>query len=159
MVQRLVLKKGHIEFFAHQRLADMAGQRAMTANGWNIARTTTFVGHFVFFAHTQRESRVVIKEERGHMVVVDHEQHIRFALFDPLLHRLEAFKNRSPYRVALLVAIDGKAYGGGMRCSYRANDLCHVLISLNKRQPYVAAKRDIVRKPSPHGKMLSSAAR
>ena len=137
----------------------MAGQRTVTAHCRQITRATTFVGHFIFFAHAQRKSRVVIEEERGHMIVVDHEQHIGLALLDPLLHRLEAFKNRSPDRVVLLVAIDGKANGGGMRCGYRTDDVGHIQISLEWRRPCVAAERAIVGKGLRCGKMLRNAAR
>ena len=63
MVQCLVLEKGHIELFAHQRLANMACQRTVATDGRQIACAAAFIGHFVFFAHAQRKRRVVVEKE------------------------------------------------------------------------------------------------
>jgi hypothetical protein len=48
-----------------------------------VARAAAFVGHLVLLAHAERESRVVVEEERGDVVVVDHEQHVGLALRQP----------------------------------------------------------------------------
>src|SRR5450830_564978 len=103
----------------------------MPTHRGQVTRTAPLVGHLVALAHAQSEGRIVVKEERGDMVVVDHKQHIRLAIGNPLLHRFEGLEDRGPHRVVLLVAVKGKADGGGVRGGDGADDLCHGVLSEN----------------------------
>ena len=63
------------------------------------------------------------------MVVVDEEQHVGFAVCNPLLHGFEVRKDGCPHRVVLLVAVKRKTNGGGVGRGDSANDSCHVSLS------------------------------
>jgi hypothetical protein len=79
--------------------------------------TAAFIGGLVAFADPQREGRVVVEEERGHVIVVDDQQDVGLFLRQPLLHRLVSLEDGRPRRVLLLVGVqreaDGRRVGGG----------------------------------------------
>ena len=114
MVQRLLLEEGHVEFIGHERAADVARQCRMAAHRRQLAGAATFVGDLILVAHAQRKGRIVVEEEGGHMVVVDHQQHIRLLFLEPLLYRFVGLEDGRPDLVVLLVGIEREADGGGM---------------------------------------------
>ena len=95
----------------------MPRQRRLAAHRRQLAGTTAFVGDLVLAAHPQGKGGVMVKEEGGHVVVVDHQQHVRLLLLQPLLHRLVSLEDGRPDRIVLLVGIqreaDGRCVGGG----------------------------------------------
>jgi hypothetical protein len=111
VVQALALEERQVELVRDQRVGDVSSQFRVALQRWQLARTAAFVGDRKFFAHAQREVRVVVEEERRDVVVVDEEQHIRLVLFQPFLHRLVALEDRRPDRVVLLVGVVGEADG------------------------------------------------
>jgi hypothetical protein len=64
-------------------------------------------------------------EEGGDVVVEDHQQHVGPLLGDPRLQGREGLEDRGPHRVVPLVAVEGEADGGGVRCGNAADDLGH----------------------------------
>jgi hypothetical protein len=110
VVQRLVLEEGHVEFVGHQRLAEVARQCRVAGHRRQVARAA-LIGGLVAFADPQREGRVVVEEERGHVIVVDDQQHVGLFLRQPLLHRLVSREDGRPRSVLLLVGVQREADG------------------------------------------------
>lgn len=118
MVERLALEEGQVELFHHQRLADMRGQPRMAHDGGQVALATALVSDLIALADAERERRVMVEEERGHMVVVGHDHEIRrLDIGQPLLDRREGLEDRGPDRAVLSLRLrsEGEADGGGVR--------------------------------------------
>src|SRR5262249_47485485 len=85
-------------------------------------RSTAFVRDPEALAHAEREVRIVVEEERSHVVVVDEEQHVRALVRKPLLHGLVALEDRCPDRILLLLGVEREAdrgrVGGGDPSDY-----------------------------------------
>ena len=125
VVEAPALEERHVELVGHQRLADVAGQRAVALDRGQLAEAAAFVGDLPLLAHAQHEGRVVVEEERRHVVVVDQEQHVRLLLLQPGLDRLIGFEDRLPDRVFLLLAVQREADGGGVGSGDHAHDTGH----------------------------------
>jgi len=77
----------------------------MASGHRHVARSAAFVGRCVALVHPERESGIMIEEERGNVIVVDHEQHIDALVLHPLSHLGETFEDRRPGRIVLLARI------------------------------------------------------
>ena len=96
MVQRLVLKEGHVKFVGCQRSADMLRQVRVSLDWRQCTGTAAFVRYGIGLTNAESEMGVVVEEERSDVVVVDKEQDIRLPVRQPFTHRLVGLKNRSP---------------------------------------------------------------
>ena len=94
MIERLVLEEGHVELVGHQRMSDVRGERGMALDRGQIARTGAFIGDMPFRSHSERERRVMIEEERGDVIVIDHQENIRALLGEPGGQRREVLEDR-----------------------------------------------------------------
>ena len=130
MVEVLALEIGKVELVGDHRLRDMLGELRIAHDRRDVARPAAFVGRAELLAHAQREVRIML-EERGHVIVVDIDQHVRLLLAEPLLHRLVAFEDRLPHRILELARVFRERDGGGVRSGDAADDRGHdVLFSL-----------------------------
>ena len=125
VVDRQVLEDGEVELVVHQRVGHVAREAGVAFQGRNGARSQALVRDRVLDAHAQRESRVVIEEKRGRVIVVEEHEHVGLLLIEPGFDRLIASEERSPVGVVLLVAVVGAADGGDVRGADAAEDFCH----------------------------------
>lgn len=126
VIERLALEEAHVELVGDECHADMARQCRVPPCRRNIARPAAFVRRDVGVINAERECRVVVEEERGDVIVVDHEQHIDLLTFHPVAHLGKALEDRRPGGVVLLVVVPGESDGRRMRRADAPHDLCHV---------------------------------
>ena len=124
MVEVLALEIAEVEFVGDHRLGDVLGELRIALDRRNVARAAAFVGRAEALTHAQREVAVVV-EERGHVVVVDIDQHVGPLVAKPLLDRRIAFEDRLPHRVLHLVRVLGEGDGGSVRSGDAADDGSH----------------------------------
>ena len=91
------------------------GQSGMAAHGRQSARAAAFIGHRVGIADAEGELGVVVEEERGHVIVKDHQQDIGLLFGEPILDRFVAFKNGGPDGIVLFVFVEGETDVGNWR--------------------------------------------
>ena len=83
VVEVLALEIDEVEFVGDHHPGDMRGEFGIALDRRDVARPAAFVGRAVAFADAQREVAVVV-EERGHVVVVDIDQHVGRLVAKPL---------------------------------------------------------------------------
>ncbi len=125
MVERLVLEERHVELVGHQRAADMRGQRRVPLDRRQGARAAALVGHFPSRADAERERRVMVEEERGGVIVVDHQQHVGPLFLDPGRERREVLEDRRPDGIVALVLVEGETNRRSVGGGDAANDSGH----------------------------------
>jgi hypothetical protein len=126
VVKRLALEVGQIELIGDQAVRDVRGELGVTLDRGQVAGAAALVGDRVLLADAKGEGRVVVEEERRHVVVKDVDDGVRLLLAEPVLDRLERLEDRRPGRVVLLVLVVGKANGRRVRCRNAADDPRHV---------------------------------
>ena len=124
MIEVAALEVGEVELVGDHRLRDVLGEAGVAPDRRDVARPAALVRRAELFADAEREMRIVL-EERGHVVVVDIDQHVGLLVAEPLLDRLIAFENRLPHRVIELVRVLGEGDGGCVGRGDAADDLCH----------------------------------
>ena len=105
----------------------MTRQRCVAAQRRHLARPHALIGNRVFVPHTDRKSRIVIKEKRGRMVIEKKHQNVGCLFFQPASDRGVAGKQRRPVGVFVLLAIVGQSDRWHMRCANATNDFCHAV--------------------------------
>ena len=125
VIEGLVLEEGHVELIGHQRRPDVRGQRRMPFDRRQVASATALVRDVPLRPDAQRERRIVVEEERGDVIVVDRQDHVRFLLGEPVGHRGEVLEDGCPDGVVALVLVERKADGGRVRGGDASNDPCH----------------------------------
>ncbi len=125
MIEGLVLEEGHVELFRHKAGADVLGQLWIAGRRWQIARAAPLVSHRVLIIDPQGERGIVVEKKRGHVVVKDVDQRVGTLFLEPFADRLEAFKNRGPRGIVLLVGVVRKANGWRMGDGDAADNGCH----------------------------------
>lgn len=73
--------------------------------------SAALVGWQIFVVDTQSERGIMIKEERGDVIIVDHKQHIDFFALDPITNLGKTLKNRCPRGIVLFLCVFCKADG------------------------------------------------
>ena len=109
-----------------------ARQRRVALDRRESARAAALVRDRVLLPDAERERRVVIEEERRHVIVEDVHDRIRLLLPEPLVHRLERREDRRPGRVILLVLVVGEANGRRMRGRHATDDAGHAAPSRDR---------------------------
>ena len=127
MIELLVLEERHVELIGEQRGANMLGQRGMALYRRQITLSASLIGHAVLAVDAKGERRVVVEEERRHVVVEDHEQRVGFLFGQPFLGRCEPFEHRRPHRVVLFAAIYREADRGRVRAGNATDNASHLL--------------------------------
>lgn len=125
MIQSLVAERAHIELVGHQRLHDVAREARMSGDGRHRPRAAALVRNSVTVIHAEAERRIVIEEKRRDVIVVDHQQDVGLAVFDPSANRPIGFEDRLPGRIILLVRVERETDGRGVRGGDRTDDGCH----------------------------------
>ncbi len=121
VVQALRLEVRQVELVGDQARRDMTRKPWVSLDGRQLARPTAFVCGPVPVADAEGEMGIVVEEERGNVVVIDEEQHVRTLVREPFLDRLVPLEDRRPDGVLLLVRVEGEAD----RRSMRRRDAAH----------------------------------
>ena len=90
VVDRQVLENGDIELLVHQHIGHVAREAGVAFQRRNDARSQAFVRDRVLGAYAQRESRIVIEEKRGRVIVVEEHEHVGPSLCEPGFDRFIA---------------------------------------------------------------------
>jgi hypothetical protein len=125
MIEGFGLKVRQIEFIGRKPHRDVTGQGRMPLDRRQLARAAALVGHRILLADAEREMRIVIKKERGDVIVIDEKQNVRPLFGEPALHRPETLEDRCPDRIALPAGIQSEADGRGMRGPDASHYRCH----------------------------------
>jgi hypothetical protein len=133
MIEGLVLEERHVELVGHERRANVVRECRVALHRWQVARAATFVGHRVLLVDAESKGRVVVEEERGDVVVVDHDEHVGLGVADPLLDRHVCLEDGRPDRIVLLLLVVGEPDGGCVRRCHCSDDpghgsSCHCLV-------------------------------
>ena len=98
----------------------------MAADRRHRARASALVCHPIAIIHPEAEGRIMVKEERGDVIIIDHQQHVGPLIFEPCADREIGVKDRLPGRILLLVGVKREADGRRMRTGDRADNGGHV---------------------------------
>ena len=124
MVEAHALPIGEVKLIGDQTFGDVLGKIRVALDRRQITRAAAFVRRRELLANAECK-RGIMREEGGHVIIVDVQDHIGLFACKPLLHGLETLEDRRPDRVVLLVRILGERNGGRVGDSEPAENLCH----------------------------------
>ena len=116
---------GDVELVHDQGLGDVPGQLGMPLHDRDRAGSESLVGRREAVRAAQREGRDHLHGERGRVVVVDQEDHVRALLADPLAGPFVAVEQRLPVVLPGVAAVDGRADCGHVAGGDAGRDAGH----------------------------------
>jgi hypothetical protein len=101
-----LIHERQVEFFEHDAIRDVPGERGMPVHHRDAARAPALVGRREGVRAADRERRHHVERERGGVVVVDEDHDIRALLRHPATRPFIAGKDRRPVRMRGAAAVE-----------------------------------------------------